>query len=145
MPSSYQEGPILVVDKEDIVSAQVILRSAAGKAPDAATAITSTNINEFAPDPEVVSRVRTAFGRSGFDVGPLIANNFAISAPAARFEQVFNVILHRTSAGGIEAEQLDGLIGLELPLDTLERSTASEIAAITFTPPPDFGTAQFMP
>ncbi len=106
------------------VSTQVVLRPASGAAVDPAM-ITAANIAQFAPDPATAERVRRAFAGLGFEVGPVVGNSFAITAPASTFERVFR----RSSPAG----------GLELPLDGLPADVAQPIQAVTFTPPPAFG------
>jgi hypothetical protein len=44
-------------------------------------------------DPAQIERVRDEFRRAGFDVGPLVANNFSISGPRERFDGYFEAPL----------------------------------------------------
>ena len=127
--------------EQEIVSAQVMLLSASGKAPDAN--LTAETIHQYAPSPEAAARARAAFAAAGFDVGPLVLNNFSITAPITTFERVFQTKLRWATRGAIQSIREDGSARIELPLEKLSSELSGHIAAITFTPPPDFGPTQF--
>lgn len=132
-----------MTDKKDqIVSAQAVLRPASGKSIQGAT-ITAANVHEFAPSPEAAAKVKRSFADAGFEVGEVVGNSFSITAPASTFERTFKTRLRRREGGGIEAAQTRSSGSLELPLDVLPKSTADLIEAVTFTPPPDFGPTDF--
>lgn len=135
------------LDKRQAISAQVMLRSASGRVPDGMTAITSENIREFLPSKEAAARISRAFAGMGFEVGPTVGNSFSITGPAGSFERVFKTRLHQTKRGGIQCrkseDQDDGQPGEELPLNALPQAIASDVVAVTFTPPPDFGPSNF--
>jgi hypothetical protein len=128
-----------MLDKQQVISAQVVLRSASGKVPDSATGIVAKTIKEYAPSAEAVHIVRQGFAAAGFQVGPLVGNSFSITAPLSTFESVFHTQIRRRGDGGIEAVQADGSGTYELPLDALSPAIRQHLAAVTFTPPPAFG------
>jgi hypothetical protein len=125
------------------LSAQVALRSASGKQFDLQTPITSENISEYLPSSDSVVSAQRAFVDAGFDVGNLVGNSFSITAPASQFEKLFKVkIQHdeeagaRVNAGGAEPQY-------ELPVAALPPELKQSVAAITFSPPPDFGPTSY--
>ena len=130
---------------QQVIAAQVVLRAASGKAPDGHSLITAETLKEFAPSEEAVARAKAAFSTAGFEVGPLVGNSFSITAPVGTFEKVFKTQLRRQEHGGIESVRQDGSTSLELPLGALPASVANPVAAVTFTPPPDFGPTKFGP
>ncbi len=131
--------------KKETLSAQVMLRSAGGKAPGARTAVTSENVHEYTPAPETAEAARRAFAEAGFEVGALVGNSFSITAPSGTFEKVFKVKTSRGEAEGVRASAASGggEAGYELPLDELPAGLARGVAAVTFSPPPDFGPSNF--
>lgn len=147
------------IDKRQVVSAQVMLKSASGRSPDGTTPITSANVREFLPSHETVAKASRAFAAKGFEVGPAAGNSFSITAPARLFERVFKARLHNTERGGIQCRKQeekdkdkegsdtyndnDSGASEELPLGALPKPLASEVVAVTFSPPPDFGPSNF--
>jgi hypothetical protein len=125
--------------KPQIVSAQVVLQPARGKAADGSAAITAETINEFLPAESTVAQVTAALRAAGFRIGPVVGTSFAISAPGATFEQVFKARLRGDGHGGMLAVAPDGSGSYELPLNGLPDAIRRQIVAITFTAPPDFG------
>lgn len=122
------------MDDSKMTSAQVILRPASGRAAREGT-ITAATIGEYIPDPEKAEHIRRLFQELGFDTGEIVGNSFAITAPVARFEKVFDTKL------GPKNTRADR--GYELPLDALESTITGAVEAITFTPPPDFGPTDY--
>jgi subtilase family serine protease len=131
--------------EEREISAQVVLRPESGKSFDGSTEITSANIQEYLPSSETIRRVRGAFISNGFDVEPVYANSFAITAKAERFEEVFHTKLQMDETHGVQVIQQDNTTGNELPLEGLPKSIIPLIEAVTFTPPPEFGPKNFGP
>jgi hypothetical protein len=129
--------------KQQIVSAQVVLRSASGRIPDGTSIITSETIRDFMPSGETVARVRDALIALGFDAGTMVGNNFAISAPVDTFEKVFKTHLRRQEGGGVVSVKDDGSESYELSLEGLPPSIRNLIVAVTFVAPPDFGLTKF--
>lgn len=131
--------------KKETLSAQVVLRAAGGRAPDAETAVTAENVHEYTPAPETAEAARRAYAEAGFEVGAVVGNSFSITAPATTFEKVFKVKTSRDEAEGVKARGASGgaEAGYELPLDKLPAGLARGVAAVTFTPPPDFGPGNF--
>jgi hypothetical protein len=130
-------------DGNQLVSAQVVLRSANGGSPDPNVNITSANIREFLPAPEAVTQAQQAFVSASFEVGPVVGNSFSIMAPVTTFEQTFGVRLSRGRDSSIQVAGTDGTRSLELPLGKLPAPLSRLIAAVTFTPRPHFGPSNF--
>ena len=129
------------MNPEKIVSAQVILPAAGGARPGLHTRITAENIHEWTPSAESIARVSGALRSLGFTIGECVGNSFAITGAARIFEAHFGTKL--AEAGG--GMQFAG-DGRELAAAKIPAPLRAQIAAITFTPPPDFGpggTASF--
>lgn len=127
-----------------MLSAQVMLRSASGKAPGGETLVTAENVHEYAPAPEAAEALRRAYAEAGFEVGGLVGNSFSVTGPAATFEKVFKVDLRRDEGRGVTARaEAGGEAGYEIPLEHAPARLARGVAAVTFTPPPDFGPTSF--
>ncbi|MDF0675828.1 MAG: hypothetical protein P0120_16065 [Nitrospira sp.] len=122
------------MDLKQIVSAQVVLVAASGASPGPQTRITSENIREWAPSAETIVRVSGELRSMGFDVGGCVGNSMSITGPVRLFESCFHIKLQE--AGG--EVQFEGE-GYELAAEKIPSALRSQIAAVTFTPPPDFG------
>lgn len=121
-----------------MVSAQVVLRPAGGgRAPEI---VTSANVHEALPSRESVASASRHFAGAGFSIGSAAGNSFSITGRVLDFEKAFGVMLRSRADGGMEAVDQSGTGSLELPLGTLPPAIARIIEAITFTPPPDFGS-----
>lgn len=118
-----------------IVSAQVVLIAASGAHPGPQTRITSENIHAWVPSAEAILRVSNAFRSMGFTVGECVGNSIAISGAVRLFESCFRTKL-REAGGGVQFEGQ----GYELAANKIPSALRAQIAAVTFTPPPDFGT-----
>jgi subtilase family serine protease len=129
--------------KEDIISAQVVLRPASGKSVTGQEAITSDNVRDYMPSPESFQAVASEFAAAGFEVSAAGPTGFSITAPASTFEKFFNTRLKSTESGGVESVGKDKSTGYELPLRGLPKGLSHHIEAVTFTPPPDFGPTSF--
>lgn len=114
---------------KDILSAQVILRSATGRAPATPQPLTTQNLQGALPEPGAAAEARRQFAALGFDVGPWVGTSFSLSAPRECFEQVFHARL---------TEDLR-----ELPLSGLPPALRQFVASVVLPPPPDFGPASF--
>ena len=126
---------------EEVIAAQVVLRTASGKVPD--TNVTAETLQQNLPAPEVAAQVRANYSAAGFEVGPLVANSFSITATRANFERGFGVKLRKTARGGMQWVLPDGSASSELPLAEVDKSLSQHVAAVTFPAPPDFGPGQF--
>lgn len=131
------------IQKDQVVSAQVVLQPASGEAIDAETVITSENVQDFAPSPGAAAEATQAFAAMGFDVGDVVGISFSITAEVSTFEQVFETRLREDGRGGVEAVRDDGSASYELPLEPLPESLSNLVVAVTFTPPPDFGPTEY--
>ena len=127
-------------DGDPPLSAQVVLRPAGGAALTGAEEITAATVARYAPDPAAVATAQAFFRDAGFAVGDARGISFAITAPKARFEDVFGdelVVDPGSRAGAISVSRAGG--GRELPLTRLPAEVAAALQAVAFTPPPDFG------
>ena len=130
--------------KKEQLSAQIVLRSASGSAPGPQTAVTSANVHEYLPAAADADAARRAYREAGFEVGEVVGNSFSITAPAATFEKVFKVKLRRDESKGVRAlAATGGDETYELPIDKLKGELARNVAAATFSPPPDFGPTSY--
>ncbi len=105
---------------------------------DSSTALRSAQV---VLKPEAMRSIDTVVDmvrRSGFDIGPVVANNFAITAPNDTFESFFRVGLS-TALGATRVEGAHGDPTV-LPSDTLPPSLQEFVDSVVFTTPPDFGT-----
>jgi hypothetical protein len=127
------------LDKQQLVSAQVVLRSESGKSIRGNVPVTSQNLKDYLPSPETAKKVAQAFTENGFTVGSLVGNSFPITAPVDIFEKVFKTRLGQDKRGAILATSRDQAADFELPLGALAKEISDYIEAVTFTPPPDFG------
>lgn len=141
MPGKKQ----MSLGKQQVVSAQVVLRPASGKSIRSQLAITAENIGDFLPSAETALTATQAFAAAGFEVGPVVGISFSITAPVETFEKVFDTHLRLEERGGIKAIGPDKSVSLELPLQALPKAITDNVEAVTFTPPPDFGPTEFMP
>jgi len=123
------------------ISAQVILRAVSGQLMDAY--LTASTLGQYLPPQEAARQAQRSFLQAGFQVGPLVANNFAISAPAATFEEFFHTKLRPKEEGGWLCELPSGELQEELPMGALTEEVAQNLAAVTFLPPLDFGPSRY--
>ena len=131
----------MVEAEQGRISAQVILRAVSGQLMDAY--LTARTLGKYLPPQEAARQAQRSFVQAGFQVGPLVANNFAISASAATFEQFFHTKLHRQEQGGWLCELPSGELQEELPMAALSEEVAQNLAAVTFMPPPVFGPPHY--
>jgi hypothetical protein len=133
------------LDPQQLVSAQVVLRAAPGRPIPETPALTAETLPGFLPSPEVVQTAVQAFRQAGFELGPLVGISFSITAPAARFEELFHARLRRKKDGSLVSYAGRGRDSFELPLEALPARLRDIIEAVAFTPPPDFGPTRFGP
>lgn len=125
-----------------IISAQVVLVAANGARPGPQTRITSENVRDWAPSAETIGRVSSELRSLGFEIGQCVGNSISITAAARLFEACFHIKLQEAGGGVQFAGE-----GYELAAEKIPSSLRAQIAAVTFTPPPDFGpgaAASFM-
>ena len=139
------EEESMSINKEEMLSAQVVLKPASGKSIEDGSQITSKNIKDFAPSTEAVGKATQWFRSAGFQAGQMIGNSFSVTAPAGTFEKVFHAQLVRHKSRGVEVKIGDKSVSYELPLGALPKSFSTLIEAVTFTPPPEFGPTNFGP
>ena len=126
-------------NKNEIISAQVILLSASGRKLDSDRLITAENLEDFAPPPDAYSTASNVFELQGFEVGSLVGPTFSITATVSAFESMFKTELQLSENGAIEC--VGG--GLEIQLEHLPEEARGIIQTVTFTEPPDFGPTEF--
>ena len=127
-----------------LISAQVVLKSASGKSFDGKTAITSENIDDYAPSQDSVAAAAAGFREAGFDVGNMVGNSFSITALKSTFEKFFKIKLQVEERGDVKVAAAKGNTkGHELPLKALPRNLSQLVSAVTFSPPPDFGPSSY--
>jgi hypothetical protein len=119
---------------EKIVSAQVVLCAANGARPGPQSRITSENIREWLPSEQIIAHASAAMRSMGFEVGECIANSFSITGTVTLFESSFATKLREIG----HSVQFVG-DGNELAAEKIPAALRAHVAAITFTPPPDFG------
>lgn len=84
----------------------------------------------------VYEKVKSFFEKDGLTVGPLVANNFSITAPANKFKSYVGTESESRPRDGI------GVAASEGPEPSAKRLPAEirdDVEAIVFTEPPDFG------
>ena len=121
------------MNPEKTVSAQVVLAAAGGEHPGPRTRITSANIAEWTPSAETIVRVSGELRDAGFEVGGCVGNSISITGAVRLFESCFHTKLREVGGGA----QFDD--GSELAAQKIPAALRAQIAAVTFTPPPDFG------
>ena len=126
--------------KEKLLSAEIALHSASGKAFRNQPAITSENVADYLPAPDIVTLARDEFAKAGFDVSQPAGLGFSITALESVFEQVFKVKLAFDDRGGVTVVEPEGA---ELPVSNLPGKLAQQVAAATFSRPPDFGPGNY--
>lgn len=141
--SSQERGNVMVVEKNDIISAQVILPSESGKIIDSDTLVTLKNISNFIPSPVVISKAQKIFKDMGFTVGNAVGVSFSISATVATFEDALKSRIRKTGHKGFEFVQADGTGSNELQKSSLDLFPAEIVQAVLFMDPPDFGPSDF--
>ena len=127
-----------------LISAQVVLKSASGKSVDGKTAITSENIADYAPSPSSAASAAAGFSEAGFEVGNMVGNSFSVTAPKRTFEKFFKIKLQAEERGDVKVAATKGATaGYEIPLKALPGNLSQLVAAVTFSPPPDFGPSNY--
>jgi hypothetical protein len=129
--------------KEKLLSAEIALRSASGKSFGSQPAITSENVGDYMPAPDIVELAQKAFAKAGFEVSQPAGLGFSITAPESVFERVFKVKLALDDRGGVKVVAPEGNEALELPLKNLAEELAQYVAVATFSRPPDFGPGNY--
>lgn len=130
---------IMKPDKNEVISAQVILLPASGKKFGSDNLVTAENIAEFSPPPDAYPTASKVFSSKDFEIGPLVGPTFSITAPVSKFETLFKTDFQRRENGAIEC--VGG--GLEIRLNHLPDNARKIIQTVTFTEPPDFGPTEF--
>lgn len=120
------------------------LKSASGKSFDGQTAITAENIADYSPSPDTVAAAAAGFKKAGFEIGNMVGNSFSITATKSTFEKFFKIKLKADDRGGLMvAGAKDAPASYELPLKALPKDLLQFVAAVTLSPPPDFGPSSY--
>lgn len=131
------------VSKESIVSAQVILRPASGKAIDDRSVISADNLAEFAPSPSAVSSVTAGFRSKGFEIGPVVGVSFSVTGTIRAFEKFFGMRIRLGRDRAYEFVAKNKTVGHELSGENLPAVLREFVHAVAFPLPPDFGPTKF--
>ena len=128
------------LDRNEIISAQVMLRPASGVEISPDTQITSENLDKFTPHPNAYRIASDTFRSFDFEVGPLVGFSFSITGTVDTFMRVFKVDLQRNAKSEIESSGGN----LKLPLSHIPENTRKTIQVVTLSELPDFGPTEFM-
>lgn len=93
--------------------------------------LTSAQVVLNQPSRSIYEAAQDFFEQAGFTVGPLIANNFSISAPVTTFDSYFHTSPDVASKRGLQDTDLN--------LDVLPPDIRLNVDAILLSRPPDFG------
>jgi hypothetical protein len=122
-------------DREEPVTALVLLRPASGEEITGQTPITADTLARYAPKPADADRVARGFREAGFQVGPALGITMAVTAPRALFEGFFGVSVARSPDGGWVADGEEAGGRRDLPLKRLPQDLAARVLAVTFDEP----------
>lgn len=122
-------------DREEPVTALVLLRPASGEQITGRTPITADTLARYAPEPADADRVARGFREAGFEVGPVGGISLAVTAPRALFEDFFGVRVALSPDGGWVLG--DEAVGdrRDVPLNRLPQDMAARVLAVTFDEP----------
>ena len=123
------------LDREEPVTALVLLRPASGEEITGWTEITAATYARYAPDPEDADLVARRFREAGFEVGPPGGISLAVTAPRALFEGFFGAAVANAPEGGWVAGEDAASGARELPLSRLPQDVAERVFAVTFDEP----------
>ncbi len=133
----------MVDEKNEIISAQVILPSQGGKKNDSDTLVTSQNISDFIPTPAAVRKAQGFFRDMGFTVENTVGTSFSISATVATFEKALQTRIRKIEHKGFEFVHVGGHGSSELQKSSHALFPAGIVEAVLFMDPPDFGPGDF--
>ena len=124
--------------KNILVTAQVLLHPASGKAINSNVLITANNLDEYAPSPETVISASKIFRANGFTVGPMVGVSFSITGEIGTFEKFFDTQIQVGKDGTHEFVINDKIIGQELSGMQLPKELHSFVAVVAFPEPFEF-------
>ncbi len=133
----------MTLRKDEIVSAQVILRPASGKPIDGRAIITAENVDQFAPERGAADAAAETFRAQGFDVGPVVGVSFSIAGTVGIFESFFGLLLRSGKDRTVEFVVGEKVLAKELSGEKLPEGVRDCVQAVAFSPPPDFGPTEF--
>ncbi len=122
-------------EDDEMISAQVILRSAAGDTPGPTSEVTTRTLHRYTPSLETTSKATGAFEKLGFQVGPFVGIAFSITGPSHLFQEVFDVQVERGEDRVLIGTGTDGVTGPELPTGALPAELNRLIASVVFETP----------
>jgi hypothetical protein len=129
--------------KDVVLSAQVMLRPAGGRAIDGRVPITAENVAEFTPSPGTASSAIAALRAGGLDVGPLVGASFSVTGTIRTFEEFFGLRLRLGRDQAYEFIAGRQSLGHELSGGHLPEVLRDSVQAVAFPLPPDFGPTGF--
>lgn len=130
-------------NKQDVVSAQIILPSLSGAKIGSETSITVENVQQLTPSTETIFKATGYFREKGFEVGNVVGISFSITGAVELFEEILNVkvVLDDNNAAifisskGLKTSTLEG--------DALKSLPDGLVDSITFPEPLDFGPGSY--
>jgi len=131
------------VNKESIVSAQIILRPASGQTIDGRSVISASNVAEFAPSPSDVSSVAAQFRSRGFEIGPAVGISLSVTGTIRTFEDFFGMEIQMGKDCAYVFVLKNRIFGHELTGEDLPEVLREFVLAVVFPLPPDFGPTEF--
>ena len=129
----------MTLSKESIVSAQVILRPANGRAIDGRLAITTDNIAELAPPTNAVAAVTAIFRSRGFETGPFVGISISVTGTIRTFEEFFGMKIRLGKDNAYEFFTKNRIVGHELNSDDLPEDLREFVQTVVFPLPVEFG------
>lgn len=124
-----------MAEREEPISALVVLPTRSGRAIDGTSVITAENLRDYEFDPENAAAVAAAFEEAGFSVGPAVGISLSISGTPSQFTEFFGTEVAPGGGGGWQAQNAEGEFTTELPTAGLPASLAERITAVAFEPP----------
>jgi hypothetical protein len=130
-------------NKQNVVSALIILPSLSGSKIGSNTSITTENIEKFTPSAVTISKATSFFREKGFEVGTVVGMSFSITGAAALFEEVFNANVIIDDINYARFTSSDGSKTATLEGDALKHLPDGLADSITFPAPLDFGPGSY--
>jgi hypothetical protein len=140
---TYLRRLTMPVNKESIVSAQVITRPASGQAIGGRLVISTENIAKLAPSPSALAVVTAIFRSKGFKIGPFVGISFSVTGAIRTFEELFGMQIRMGKDHAYEFVAENRIVGHELTGDELPEELREFVQAVAFPLPPEFGPTKF--
>lgn len=127
------EETVMTQNFSPVVSAEALLKSKSGRSmTEQNVAITTENVEEFAPTPKTIAEATQGFEKLGFTVSP-VGMTLTIQGESALFEKVFGVKLN------LERNELtDNVIARPESELIIPESLREVVEQVVFPEPPQF-------